>query len=370
MTLVVFFTRGMSLEGWHRAGILERELALYRGLSRDLDRLAFVTYGGADDRRFVADMPGLDVLSNPWRLPANLYSVVAPLVHRRYLRAASVFRTNQINGAWSAVVARTLFRRPLVVRCGFLWADNVARATRNPLRRAVSRWLERRAFRAADRIVVASEPHARSIATRYGIDAGRITVIPNYVDTSRFRPLPGATRENGRVVFVGRLEPEKNVSALLEAVQPLPGIRLTIAGDGSLRSRLEREARDLGVEAEFLGRVEHDDLPALLNRSQVFVLPSRYEGSPKALIEAMACGVPVVGTRVPGIEDVIVDRRDGLLAGPSAVEIRACLAELLGNAGLRQQLGAAGVQYVAERCSLNVAVERERAVLGAVALAM
>jgi glycosyltransferase involved in cell wall biosynthesis len=368
MTLVVFFTRGMSLEGWHRAGILERELALYRGLN--VERLAFVTYGGPDDGRYAADMPGLDVLSNAWRLPSNLYSVLAPLVHRRYLRAASVFRTNQINGAWSALVASMLFRRPLVVRCGFLWADNVARATANPMRRAISRWLERRAFRAADRIVVASEPHARSVSTRYGVDAGRITVIPNYVDTARFRPLPGTAREDGRIMFVGRLEAEKNVSTLLEAVQPIPGARLTIAGDGSLRARLEYEARERGVDAEFLGRVEHAALPELLSRSRVFVLPSRYEGSPKALLEAMACGVPVVGARVPGIEDVIVDRGNGLLAGTTVDEIRAALVELLGDAALRQKLSEAGVRYVAERCSLAVAVERERAVLGAVAPAM
>lgn len=370
MTLVVFFTRGMSLEGWHRAGILERELALYRGLSRDVDRLAFVTYGGPDDGRYVSDMPRLDVLSNPWRLPMNLYSVLAPLVHRRYLRAASVFRTNQINGAWSAVVARRLFGRPLIVRCGFLWADNVARATANPLRRLVTRWLEGRTFRAADQIVVASDSHARSVRTRYGIDAERITVIPNYVDTSRFKPMPDIAREAGRVIYVGRLEDEKNVSVLIEALRLIPGGHLTIVGDGSLRTTLEREARERGSDVEFLGRVEHAALPALLNRAQVFVLPSRYEGSPKALLEAMACGVAVVGTRVPGIEDVILDGETGILVSTNAEAIRAALTELLNDEALRQRLSDAAVRYVGERCSLDVAVERERAVLEAVARTM
>ncbi len=363
MTLVVFFSRGMSLEGWRRAGILDRELALYRELSPDLDRLAFVTYGGRDDGRVAEAMPRLDVLPNVWNLPSNLYSVLAPWLHRKYLRTASALRTNQINGGWCAVVAKWLFGTPLVVRCGFLWADNVERETTSPLRRRVSRALERKVFRSADRIVVASAGHAAAVAARYGVAPDVITVVPNYVDTRKFKLRSDVPREANRVTFVGRLEPEKNVDVLIEALAGLAGVELSIVGDGSRRAALEQQARALGVKAQFHGRVAHDDLPVLLGRTGVFVLPSQYEGNPKALVEAMASGAAVVGTRVSGIQEIIADGSNGLLSGPSADELRSVIRRLLEDAPLRERLAAAGLAYVQTHCTLTVAVERERAVL-------
>src|SRR6478672_3494374 len=79
MRLVVFFSRGMSLEGWRRAGILDRELALYRGLRPHLEHLAFLTYGGQADLDLVAQLPDVEVLPNRLHLSSNLYSLLAPM---------------------------------------------------------------------------------------------------------------------------------------------------------------------------------------------------------------------------------------------------------------------------------------------------
>lgn len=363
--LVVFFTRGMSLDGWHSAGILDRELALYRALIDDLDALTFVTYGDAGDARWASTVPGLDVLPNRWRLPPNLYSVVAPLLHWRRLRQATLFRTNQINGAWCAVVAKTLFRKPLVVRGGYVWAERQRHGS-GRLRWLIVRMLQRLVIRSADRIVVAGKADADALA-RAGAGTDRIVVVPNYVDCSIFRPLPQVTPEPGRVLFVGRLEPVKNVAAIIQAVTMLPGAKLTIVGGGGLRDDLEREAAASGARVEFLGRLPQDRIPALMCRSQALVLPSHYEGNPKVLVEAMACGVPVVGTRVRGIQDVIVDGVTGMLCGTSAGEIRGALERVLLDVALRERLRSAALAWVCECCSLSLAVARERALLASFA---
>ena len=239
MRLVVFFSRGMSLTGWLKAWILDRELALYRALLPHLDHLAFVTYGGTEEQALAAQVPGVEVLPNRWRLPSNLYSVVAPLLHRRALARATIFKTNQINGAWCAVIAARLFRKKLVVRCGFLWSDFVARLHAGTWRPAVARRLERWAFRAADVVIVAAEADSATIIERYGLERSRVHVIPNYVDTAAFRPMPELEREPGRVTFIGRLDDQKNVMALLEAVEGLPGVTLVLIGEGPLRGQLE-----------------------------------------------------------------------------------------------------------------------------------
>ena len=360
---MVFFTRGMSLGGWERAGILERELALYRELSQQVDRFVFVTYGGPSEQQWTSLLPSLEVLSNRWGIPPNLYSVLAPWLHRKSLRDASMFRTNQINGAWCGLVAKLLFRKKLIVRCGYLWADSVRRVTSSPWRRAMATLLEWIVLRGADRIVVATDADASQIRKRHGVQSNRVTVIPNYVDTRKFRPDPGIVPEPDRISFVGRLAAEKNVESLIEALEGLPHLKLTIVGDGPLRSRLAAHARERGVDIEFVGRLPHARVAEVLARSAAFVLPSHYEGHPKALVEAMACGVPVIGTRVAGIRDVIAHRETGLLCGVSPAEIRTALLELLDDAALRQRLRDGAIRYVETRCSLTLATARERALL-------
>lgn len=359
----MFFSRGMSLAGWRMAGILDRELALYRALLPHLERLSFVTYGGTEERGLASQIPGVEILANGWSLPSNLYSVLAPFLHRRALRQATIFKTNQINGAWCAVIAKRLFRKKLVVRCGFLWSDSMARVHAGTLRQAAASRLERQAFRAADAVIVAGEADRRTIVDRYRLDASRVYVIPNYVDTAAFRPMPEVTREPGLITFVGRLSDEKNVMALVDAVAGLAGVTLIIIGSGPLEDQLRASAGRRPGSVTILGTRPHAELPVLLNRSAAFVLPSHYEGNPKALVEAMACGVPVIGTRVPGIQEMVVHRETGYLCGTSAGEIRAALQDVLGDVALRARMSAGAIAYARERCSVESAVERELGLL-------
>ena len=135
------------------------------------------------------------------------------------------------------------------------------------------------------------------------------------MDTEAFRPT-GDTRRN-RICFVGRLAEQKNVGALLDAVSGLD-VELLVIGDGPLRPALEARARAQDATARFLGVVPHRDLPAIMAGSSLFVLPSLYEGHPKTLIEAMACGVAVIGTDVPGIRDLLRHEETGYLCRPTA----------------------------------------------------
>ena len=152
------------------------------------------------------------------------------------------------------------------------------------------------------------------------------------------------------------------MQALIDAVESLPGVTLTIVGDGPRREPLQAAAADRG-RVVFLGTQPHAALPLLLNQSAVFVLPSHYEGFPKVLIEAMACGVPVIGTRVPGIEDILVHRETGYLCGTSAADLAAAIRDVLGDAALRDRMSAGAVAYARTCCSMTSVAERELALL-------
>jgi glycosyltransferase involved in cell wall biosynthesis len=156
-------------------------------------------------------------------------------------------------------------------------------------------------------------------AARYYIDGGlpsrRVSAIWNGIDVETFAyqgPMMG-----GPALTVARLSPEKNIANLLRAAALVrdvdPAFRLEIAGDGPCRQDLVRLADDLnlGSVVKFLGEVR--DVPALLSRAGLFVLPSRSEGISLTLLEAMARGLPVVATRVGGNSEVVLDGQTGCL---------------------------------------------------------
>ena len=357
--MAVFFSRGMSLEAWSHAGILEREMALYRQLSAKMGRVCFVTYGGENDKDYCPHLCSIEVLPNRWSLPANVYSILAPWLHRASLRNVSIYKTNQINGGWTALVARTLLGGKLLVRCGYVWSEFVVRLGAGAVRRTVSTKIERLLFNAADEIIVSSEADARQIEQQHGPALSTITTICNYVDLDRFRPKPSVTKQRGALIFVGRLEDQKNPSSLLDALVGLDHVQLMIVGDGSLRVTLEKQASRLNLDVKFLGTIDNGKLPELLNRCEAFVFPSRYEGTPKALLEAMACGVPVIAARSPGITEVVTHDQTGYLCGISALEIRAAISTVLKDPALRDRLGRDGARYVKDHHALMTAVDQE-----------
>ncbi len=192
--------------------------------------------------------------------------------------------------------------------------------------------------------------------TAKGIPAERITYVPNGIDLARFVPAgPWPTAMSGQyrdIACVARLEHNKGVDVLLHAwaqlrlrdtrddasAQP----RLLLIGDGGLQPRLEALARQLGIQESvvFVGR--RDEIPELLQQCYAFVLPSRWEGLPNALLEAMACGLPCVATRVSGSEDVLTDEVNGLLVPPEQPDaLSAALQRLLHDPNEAARLGRA-----------------------------
>ena len=365
--VIVFFTYRVSLATWAERGVLEREIQVYRRLLPRVGGVTFLTYG-ADDSRFEPHLGGIGVLPRPPRLRPAVLSLLAPWVYRRHIRAAAVLKTNQASGAWTAVLAKCLYGTPLVVRCGFPWSFNYGRESPSVVRRLVVRLLERLAVRAADRVVVTSQPVADELVARHGVDRRRVRIVPNAIDVDRFAPGPPVQRDKGLIAFVGRLAPEKRLDVLVAAAASVPNARLLLVGDGPERERLVRQAATTGVPLELAGTVPNTGVPDQLARAEIFALPSAYEGQPKALLEAMACGLPVVGSDVAGIREIVEHGESGVLTPVGDIgALTAALRTLLNDPALRERLGLAGRAAVRRRYALDAVVEQEIAVLAEVA---
>jgi glycosyltransferase involved in cell wall biosynthesis len=202
--------------------------------------------------------------------------------------------------------------------------DTLARTLRRPVvavdqglpDRRELKWLKRGAFAASAGAVVQTEREAEKVR-HYGGHARR---IPNAVDAEFFSPdpAPAATKVQPEILFVGRLhDAQKRVSDALKALWLLPeNWRLTVAGSGPDEAPLRRLADELrvGERVSFAGFVgDSERLRDLYRRADVVAMPSTYEGLPMVLLEAMSCGTPVVGSRIPAIAGVVRDGETGSL---------------------------------------------------------
>lgn len=363
--LTLFMTRDLTLRAWDEIGIFDREMSLYRRLQEKGVEIGIVTYGGKQEQEYASRLPDMRILCNRFGLPGRFYKRLLPWLHFPWLRDTDILKTNQINGGQFALAAARQWHKPLVARCGYLWSfirkqdEGI-----DSLGASAALALEAEVFGAAQRVVVSTPAMEQDVIGRIESATGKTIVIPNFVDTELFCPGPKPVSKRS-VLYVGRLSVEKNVQAVLQALAPLD-IPLTVVGDGPERDVVEGFLPLFGGRLKWLARVPHAELPELMTQKGILVMPSIYEGHPKVLIEAMACGMAVIGADSPGIREIIQHGKNGWLCAPDAESLRVAVSHLAKNASLCEQLGRAARAFAVERYSLDVVVEKELAVINAV----
>lgn len=221
-----------------------------------------------------------------------------------------------------------------------------------PLRTvALPVWLRTRALlHRLDAHVAVGEASCRRMEDFYALGRGSVVSVPNCVPDV---PLPSRpARDDGAPLVVGslgRLDGVKGYDLLLRALARLPGVRAVVIGEGAARPELERLARELGVA----DRVELPGSAELLPGFDVFCLPSRSEGFPLSIVEAMLAALPVVATRVGSVAELVVDGETGSVVERDDVDGLVAALERLRDGGLREKLGAAGRQRAQERYTVD-----------------
>ena len=359
--IILFFSRGTSLSIWVKSGLFDREIEPYKKYTRTLYEVSFLTYGKNDDAKFVNQLNPIEILYNRFKLPVDVFSLLCPFIYRKQLKQSDLYKTHQINGWWAAGLAKLLYRKPLLVRCGYLLSTNQEQPWKNysSIRIKLVSLLEKLAFLYADAIIVTTPQMKSDAIKRHKLPTEKITVIPNTVDINVFKPIPEIEKIKGRIGFVGKFTPQKNIHLLIEAVSGMKDTSVILIGNGPLKSEIECKAKSIGLNVTFLGNVPNYSLPELLNTCEAFVLPSEWEGMPKSLIEAMACGIPVIGTDVAGIRDIIKHGKNGYLCKPEVVEIRNAINSVMGNKQLRQTLGNNARKFIVENYSLEGNLHKE-----------
>ncbi len=226
--------------------------------------------------------------------------------------------------------------------------------------------IQRLTARLATHVTAVSRSAADTVVD-LGVPRERITVIPNGVDSNRFAaPVYGAVADTAVIGSVGCLAPRKDYGTLLEALALLDGRglnwRADLVGEGPELARLEADTQRLGLgrRVRFMG--ERDDVERLLPTFDVFVLSSREEGIPNALLEAMAAGRPAVATAVGGTPEVMENGTQGWLVPPAQPgALAAALEEAVRDRAEAERRGRAARRRVIEEMDISAMVRRHEA---------
>jgi glycosyltransferase involved in cell wall biosynthesis len=217
------------------------------------------------------------------------------------------------------------------------------------------------------RYIAVSRDTADQLIERLRWPPGKIEVIYNAVSVERFAGIDASTLRaelaNGRsrpiVLTHARLDPQKGHSVLLQAAAQLPDAFFVLAGDGPERAALEAQAASLGIEDRVLFLGQRDDVAQLLAAADVVALPSLFEGSSLAVLEAMAAGRAVVSSAIGGTDELITDGETGLLVTAGDAEaLAAALRRLLGDPSLRETLARRACERVTDEFSPRTMTRR------------
>ncbi|MBI2596240.1 glycosyltransferase family 4 protein [Candidatus Daviesbacteria bacterium] len=296
------------------------------------------------------------VISNKYNLHRFIYGLLIPFLNYKFIKKCDVFRAYHILGTMPAVVSKIFFNKKFVFNYGYDYVE-FAKIEGKMLQILLIKIISPLAFFTASKIIATTK-----FAFQF-IPRSKSVFIPNGVDTKLFKPYPQKhIRKRLKLLNIGRLEPQKNQINLVKAMKGISA-DLLILGNGSLENQIIEEAKRLGVNLKILEKIDNSKLPAIYNDADIFVLPSLTEGPVKVLIEAMSCGLPVIGSRARGINEVIINGKTGYFCLTSAQSIKKALNSLIEDKSLRSVLGKNARKLIVDKFDLDKLLEQEVAVM-------
>ncbi|MFX1257028.1 MAG: glycosyltransferase family 4 protein [Promethearchaeota archaeon] len=371
MNLLLTFTTNTSLKEWNRGGIFDREILIYKELAKRGIDVTFLTYGNKTDLEFSNKLEKINVHPINTKRGLNKRSflniVLYPFFHFKFFKRFDLIKTNQMDGSWITWFLKVLFRKKLIIRCGFAeyktkltYFKNKSKTLNSFFEKFFAFVIEWISYRIADYIIMTNHYEKDFIINNFKIKPEKIGVLPNYIDINLFRPIH-TKKKDKTILYVGNLNHHKNLDNLIESFTYLNDFKLDIIGWGELKAYLNKKIKKLKLDSKirFLGVIPNSKLPDIINQYNIFILPSFTEGNPKTLLEAMSCGLACIGSNIRGINQIIKHRVNGFLCNLDSKSIANAIKEVYQDPVLREKIGKNGRQYIVKNCSLDTIVEKE-----------
>ena len=353
MTLGVILAIGESLSDLKSKGQLARLLDYnIKHYAKNFDEVFIFSY--ANEKNFILPK-NCRLITNTLGLNRYLYSILMPIINRNEFTKCSVLRGLQLSGGIPAAVARIIYSKKFVINYGYDYSE-FAKIEGKPIQSFLYKIIEIPIIRLASSVIVTAVEIKKELESQ--IKISKIRFIANGVDIALFKKIKSQDTKQLTVMYIGRLEKQKNLENLVKALADLKDVKAILYGQGSLRNKLKSQARKLKVNLTIKDPIEYQKIPRALSLADVFVLPSLEEGNPKILLEAMSCQKAVIGSNVKGIKEIITNNYNGLLAVTDSQSIARAIKKLE-NRSLRERLGENARKYIIENYEINKLLGRE-----------
>lgn len=362
MNIVVFLPLGQSLEGLRDSGQLFRFENYYlRKYRANFQKVHVVSYGYDNP-----NLKGISVFNNQWQIHRYLWQFLVPIVFRKSLSGA-ILRVMQLDGLLPALISKWLNGGKVVVTYGYDY-KKFAAIDQKILQSILYLVYEYLLLPFADKIIVPNPSKQKELSSHPFLSK-KTVYLPNGVDTKIFSPLSYKQQRQSQkvaILSVGRLEKQKNYPFLIRclAKQKLSSkAGLTLIGTGTQAKLLQKKAKSTGLTLQLVGNIPNEKIVDYYRDCDIYAQPSLIEGSPKTVLEAMACGCPVLVSRSPGNVDVVNDKTDGLVADLTEKDFGQKLEFLITDQKLRHRLSQKARQTVEKNYSLDRVLSDEVALL-------
>jgi glycosyltransferase involved in cell wall biosynthesis len=301
----------------------------------------------------------ISLFQNPTHLPRFIYTFLLPLIYFKKIKSCQVLRIKQMPGVWPAIITKLFFKTPIVSTYGY---DYFHFAKKEGIRFSLPfiKLTEIIGLHFSNKVIVTNQQMLAKVSQI--IPKAKIVLLPNGVNASKFKPSSklNSTNQPIKILTISRLVHQKNLFNLIKAVSNLTqSVELTIVGRGPLEKKLKDLAFKLKVNLKHQLSLPHDQLPQLYQSADIFILPSHHEGSPKVLLEAMACGLPCVVADKPYSRFIIKNNQNGLLVNNSSKGLAQGLNSLINQPQLTTRLGKNARQAILQSFNNQEIIKKE-----------
>ena len=318
MNIVVFLTFGVSIKDWKESGLLQREILLYQQISSTSNiNFTFITFGDSEDEKYLNGHKIIPYYKYNKYYKNKYITVLQSLLFtfklKKLIAQPDLIKTNQLLGSWMAILYKVITKKPLIVRTGYDLYRFSLHENKTRLKKSLYYILTQLAIIFSDAYLVTSYSDKKFLDLNFFKTKNKLQILPNWVEdkiTNKVTKIE--KRHENKLLAVGRLEEQKNFSTLIRLLSS-KDFHIDIVGTGSLRKSLALEAKEYGVQVNFLGKKNYNELIKMYPDYRLYVSTSLFEGNPKSTLEAMGAGCVAIVSNIENNSEIIENKITGFL---------------------------------------------------------
>ena len=314
----VFLTYDYSLETWEKNGTLNRELKIFEEIAKSENiKFKFISY----DKGYVLKNSDLQQYIEIVSIYKNLkyfnnkylrfiYSFFIPFKIKEEVAKSDLIFQNQLDGSWISMITKKLTKKPLMIRTGYDAYQFSINENKNKLFVYFYRVLTKLSLKYSDLYTVTSLSDKNYLENNF--KNAKVKITRNWSGLSKKNT--ENKRYSNKILCVGRLVEQKNYIFLINSLSKYKkSISIDIVGEGPEKNKIKNLSKEKNVEVNYLGKINHDNLSEIYQKYKLYAIPSKFEGNPKTLLEAMGNGCIVLASNIKNHSEIIDNSINGFL---------------------------------------------------------